>query len=466
MLRRIVVIDFVDSGTENIGGFAQTERNGRIVFHSGDFSCLLGESTNIRRIFSLSPIEYKDLLRNLDEHRGKFVCTLPLRASSLRVAPRDVEVHDGGQYLFWLVGQQSTKRPPASEFIEQHQKLRTVLDNAPIGIWIQNNQGKLEFVNKAFCAATGISEEKLLAAPHYREVIPEEYKDIFLSADEKALTSDRPWIGIQQLPFADGLPRDLQVIKTVHRNPNGEPLALIGLAIDITDQRRQEAALNVAQRHVRQLAIKENRKRLDERRQIAQYLHDDLGQTLTSLSMTIEHLASLMNYPEEVAEKFDGVFEKLSEALLSTRRVTMMLRPPFALEQGLLFAVRILVNRLTQSGAPQISVEIPDSDRLRLPANEDIILNTYRVIQESLTNAFRHAKARQVSIKVDIDDASLRAVIQDDGYGFQVDRLKYCSGIGILGMRERAELLGGRLDVDSASGQGTRVVLSLPFGKH
>lgn len=450
--------------SENICAFAQSDRSGNIVFSSANFPYLFGDSADIRQVFALSQTDFDTLLDQLDEGRGRLVRLLPLKPDGSGVAQRNVDILDGGSHLLWLVGQRTETHHHTCELVQQHEKkLRMILDHAPIGIWMQNGFGKLEFVNKAFCSATGISEAQFLAAPHYKEVIPEKYRDICLQSDDKALASEQPTVTLQQLPFADGLVHDLHVIKAVQRDMNGEPLALVGLALDITDQRRQEAALKEAQWQIRQLALQDEKNRLQERRRIAQYLHDDLGQSLTSLSMAFEYLAGSMVYPEEIAEQFDGIFERIADAIASTRHATAMLRPPTALEHGLHFAVTKLLARLNQPGLPKITVDISDDQALRSLKNEDIILASYRTIQESLTNILRHARAKQVQIEVRLENGHLHASIRDDGCGFPLKSLKYCSGIGILGMRERAEMLRGRLDIDSSVGQGTRLTLSLPL---
>ncbi len=179
--------------------------------------------------------------------------------------------------------------------------------------------------------------------------------------------------------------------------------------------------------------------------------------------MAFEYLAGSMVYPEEIAEQFDGIFERIADAIASTRHATAMLRPPTALEHGLHFAVTKLLARLNQPGLPKITVDISDDQALRSLKNEDIILASYRTIQESLTNILRHARAKQVQIEVRLENGHLHASIRDDGCGFPLKSLTYCSGIGILGMRERAEMLRGRLDIDSSVGQGTRLTLSLPL---
>jgi two-component system sensor histidine kinase/response regulator len=125
----------------------------------------------------------------------------------------------------------------------ERERLQLILDNAPIGIWLQDGTGKLEFVNRAFCEAMGIAEARFLAAPRYAELISEPFRPQCLASDAKALANPGVTVSQQQLPFADGQVHDLRVIKAVKRDAQGEPEALIGLSIDITDELRQAELL-------------------------------------------------------------------------------------------------------------------------------------------------------------------------------------------------------------------------------
>lgn len=121
--------------------------------------------------------------------------------------------------------------------------LQLVLDYAPIGIWLQDGQGKLSFVNRSFCQATGIPEEQFLSVANYTELIPEPYRDQCKLSDAKALAGNGISVTHQKMLFADGQPHDLKVIKAVKRDAKGNPQALIGLSLDITDELRREEAL-------------------------------------------------------------------------------------------------------------------------------------------------------------------------------------------------------------------------------
>ena len=126
---------------------------------------------------------------------------------------------------------------------EEREALQLILDYAPIGIWLQDGNGKIAFVNKAFCQATGIAEAQFLSVDHYIELIPDEFRPQCLASDEKALASDGISISHQRLPFVDGQIHDLRIIKAVKRDAEQRPVALVGLSLDISEELRQKQAL-------------------------------------------------------------------------------------------------------------------------------------------------------------------------------------------------------------------------------
>jgi PAS domain S-box-containing protein len=126
---------------------------------------------------------------------------------------------------------------------KQRETLQLILDYAPIGIWLQDGKGKMGFVNKSFCQATGIPEERFLGVAHYAELIDKDFRSQCLASDAKALASSGVSITHQRLPFVDGQVHDLRIIKAVKRDTEQHPEALIGLSLDITDEIRKEQAL-------------------------------------------------------------------------------------------------------------------------------------------------------------------------------------------------------------------------------
>jgi len=137
----------------------------------------------------------------------------------------------------------SDRKQAEQALVKQRERMRLILDNAPFGIWLQQPSGRLEFVNRTFCEATGIPEETFLALSHYREVIPKESIEQCLESDARAMAEPGVVVAHERKAFADGKIHDLRVFKRVKRNEQGEPEALVGICQDITDELRNERAL-------------------------------------------------------------------------------------------------------------------------------------------------------------------------------------------------------------------------------
>jgi diguanylate cyclase (GGDEF)-like protein/PAS domain S-box-containing protein len=174
-------------------------------------------------------------------HRRRDGQTLPKQVSAAYL-----EV-DGEAYICGFAQDISERQQAEQVLREEREKLRFILDLAPIGIWMQDGTGQMSFVNKAFCESMGIPESAFLAVPHYAELIPADFRNQCLASDVKALASGGVSDNVQQLPFVDGRIHDLRVIKSVKRDAEGKPLALIGLSLDITEERAQQQALRASE---------------------------------------------------------------------------------------------------------------------------------------------------------------------------------------------------------------------------
>jgi diguanylate cyclase (GGDEF)-like protein/PAS domain S-box-containing protein len=126
---------------------------------------------------------------------------------------------------------------------EKQRTLQSLLDNAPIGIWFQNTQGRLLFVNQAFCSAIGISEEEFLSVPHYSMLYDPETARSCMASDEVAMRNEGPQVSHERLRFVDGRMHDLEIIKSRVQNEHGQSLGLIGLSMDVTEKKQAEEKL-------------------------------------------------------------------------------------------------------------------------------------------------------------------------------------------------------------------------------
>jgi signal transduction histidine kinase len=194
----------------------------------------------------------------------------------------------------------------------------------------------------------------------------------------------------------------------------------------------------------------------DERRRVAGELHDGVGQVLTALTLTLDAASSAPRL--ETAARRIRLARRLGDtALAETRDLAHRMRPARLEERGLVMALRDLAS---QSGFPvRVVAQTATTDPRLLGPTATV--EVYRVVQEALANAARHSGASQAVVSLAHQDGRLTIVVSDEGRGFTRASQRE-PGIGLAGMEERAELLGGRLTIVSQAGHGTRVTLSIP----
>ena len=190
-----------------------------------------------------------------------------------------------------------------------------------------------------------------------------------------------------------------------------------------------------------------------ERARLARELHDETGQALTSILLGLKHLDDVVE-TDEAREATASIRELVAATLQDVRRLAVELRPSALDDFGLVPAVERLASNLSEQSDLVVDLEARLGDR-RLPPEAETAL--YRIVQEGLTNVVKHAAAHRVSITLVRKEAAAVVVIEDDGQGFDLEAVR-AGALGFTGMRERVELVGGRLTVETSPGAGTTVV--------
>jgi signal transduction histidine kinase len=192
-----------------------------------------------------------------------------------------------------------------------------------------------------------------------------------------------------------------------------------------------------------------------ERRRLARELHDETGQALASILLGLKALE------REIGEEPLAVIRELVDSALGdVRRLTVELRPPALDDFGLGAALERLGSVIGERSPFTVDVNVTVPAGTMPPEHETAI---YRIVQEALANVVKHASAQHVSIVVASSERAVRAVVEDDGAGFDRHNVRE-HALGLVGMRERAQLLGGRLVVESSPGAGTTILAELPLG--
>ena len=243
--------------------------------------------------------------------------------------------------------------------------------------------------------------------------------------------------------------------------PEGQPIGSIGVVQDITDQRRVVQDL-------RRLSQEVMRTRDQERRETARTLHESAGQSLAALKMTLARLRNSATQNEEKIQQLWKTAVELTEtAVREVRTVSYLMHPPLLDEAGLGAALRWYVTGFTDRSGIEVTLEV--DERLGRQS-QDIETTLFRMIQEALTNVHRYSGSRRAWIRVVRAHGRVTAEVRDEGRGLRVDSKALTKtaplGVGISGMRERVEQLGGTFELESSPGRGTTLRATLPLAAH
>lgn len=201
----------------------------------------------------------------------------------------------------------------------------------------------------------------------------------------------------------------------------------------------------------------------EERKSIAREVHDELGQGLTALKLNVAALAQSLPAPaaENAARDIERINDLIDENIHEVRRIAGELRPAAIDDFGLTAAVQLATDNFQAQSGIECEVSIRP-DEIEAPATAAIVI--YRILQEALTNVVRHAKATRVEVRLRQDEQSIVLEVRDNGVGVSEDQLNRSDALGLIGMRERASIIGGELRVEGVPGRGTIVSLRTPGG--
>lgn len=236
----------------------------------------------------------------------------------------------------------------------------------------------------------------------------------------------------------------------------------VGLISDITERTRIEAALRETADELRAVSGRVLQAQEAERRRLAIELHDELGQSLTAIKINLQAHARFKD--QSPVETNAENIRIVDDALQQVRRLALALRPSMLDDLGLAAALQWIAKQTSARSGFGVKFH---AERMELRLAPEIETACYRIVQEALTNVSRYAQAKQVTIDMYQDGECLVLNIKDDGQGFDVtamrERAKAGDSIGVLGMQERAKLVGGHLRIDSQPGQGCKVTLRCPL---
>ncbi len=353
--------------------------------------------------------------------------------------------------------QDITERKRAERALKESEKsFRELFEVALDAIWVHDLKGNILRANKAAEKLTGFSAEEL-ASGNVKTFLHE--KDLRLAREirQKLIRGKdvaQPYE--QQLIRKDGTKVTL-MLTTSPIFSNGKLVAFQNIARDITEQKRMQENLRFYLQEI-------TRAQEEERRRIARELHDSTVQNLIALLHQLENLlGDKAALPVREAKALWGFYEEIRDVVQEVRRFSRDLRPAILDDLGLLPALEWLIGELTKEYGVKTNLQIVGSERRFSPEAELIL---FRIVQEALRNIAKHAQATKSEVKIEFNKQKVQVTISDDGIGFKLPQnlgdLVQTGKLGLAGMQERVQLLGGSLALKPEVGKGTTIVANIP----
>lgn len=237
----------------------------------------------------------------------------------------------------------------------------------------------------------------------------------------------------------------------------------VGMAFQILTGKLRDIANQVEDLQKRgQMVVSIIRAQEEERRRVAREIHDGPAQTLANLALRIDVCQKLMDSDlQRARDEMEELKSQLRDSLQEVRRIIFDLRPLALDDLGLAPALRAYLDGVAARTGIQASLKVLGEERRLAPAAE---VTLFRLVQEAVSNVWKHAHAATVTVKVEFLPSRVRAVVEDDGMGFDVEAALGAGGehFGLVGMRERVALLDGTLDISSQPGRGSRIAFAIP----
>ncbi len=336
--------------------------------------------------------------------------------------------------------------------------LDTIIDTFPGVFYLFTRKGRILKWNQRMEKISGYSPEDI------RRMTPFD----FVPASEHALVRQKMETVFQdgqdvvQLPFLQKSGETTPFFFTGRAVMyEGEP-CLMGVGIDCSEKVRTQSEITSAKADLRELSRRLQDIRAEERKGIARDIHDDLGQLLTAIKLSVFRLEGRVAGDTGATEIVHQILELAGMGIESIRRISTGLRPEILDDMGLEPAIKWLVEEFERRFSIPVTLAITGADDIDDPL---ICSNCLRILQEALTNIARHASATAVEVNFSAAAGAVALLIRDDGKGLDPDTRKGTHRLGLRGIKERAAAVGGRLTIDSDSGAGTRIRVDIPLHK-
>ncbi len=418
------------------------------------------KALNISAINQLDPEQIADKRQNAKtETRNYFIFPHRLVNGEIRtveVYSTPIDIQD--RKLLFSIIHDITERKQAEEALrESEKKFRTLVTNTEEIVYMINKDGTF-----LLSEGKGLSKLGLKPGQVVGKSIFELYKDYpqMLAEIRKAFNGETATteINVGGIYFRNWY--------TPHKDREGEIIGLLGLSINVTDQKQAEEELKAYQQRLKSLASQLTITEEKERRRIAADLHDHVGQSLALARIQIISVLKLASDPKQTA-MLDEISDSLRQTVQETRELIYDLSPPQLNEIGLSAAISgWLEKQVEKRYGLKVECIVSGSEE---PVDDDTRAILFRSVRELVTNVIKHARATRVNIRVNQNNDRIKVIVRDDGAGFDANAISQSIideyGFGLFSIKERMADLDGSLEIISEPGQGTEAIMTVPLEK-
>lgn len=443
----------VNDGWLNITGFARDD--------------VIGKTTSQLNLWAKA--EDRERFAVAMRERGAvsdFQFTYRNKSGELRAASFSAElVTLGGETCALIIGRDVTEQRQEREALrDSERRFRSLVTATSQIVWTTNAEGG-ETSARNWEETTGHSVAEAVNWGWLEALHPDD-REATRRARVEAYEKKELYQAEFRLRHADGSYRHYLARAAPVLDDEGRVCEWVGALTDITERKRAERQIVESSEQLRSLTARLQAVREEESARIARELHDELGQKLTAIILDLSWLEERwfdeegVRDRQEVLAKIRAASKLAGSTVQTVRRVATELRPGLLDDFGITAATEWLAQKFHQRTGVRCEVKAK-LNRADLPAQ--ISTAVFRICQEALTNAARHARASNVCVTLDEVGGCVRLEVKDDGRGATAAELSDARALGVMGMRERALLLGGEARVTGTQGQGTTVSVSIPL---
>jgi len=343
---------------------------------------------------------------------------------------------------------------------------RSVADSAPVMLWMASADAQCTFVNRQWLTFTGRTLEQELGSGWMDGIHPDDLSRVRERVVE-AMQSNRPLTIEYRLRRADGQYRWVVDAVSPRSDSRGALMGFVGSTVDLTEHKEEAVEthqrIRDSQEQMRRLAARIQAAREEERTALARELHDELGQTLTAIKLDLGRATSALRdarVSSTVVDRLQSLIGLVEIGIETVKRITTSLRPATLDHLGLPEAIRWEAMGFRARTGLRCHVR---ADKESTALNPEQQTALFRIFQEALTNVVRHARASAVHVTLAERRGVFDLRIRDNGRGVTDEEVADPRAVGVLGMRERAVLVGGTFTMTGRRGKGTTVLVRVPL---